>query len=135
VDEVGGDVDEAEALLGRVPPCAAARAWARARGAWTRALALPVRRHLLAARATEQRIRETIDRAELPYAEVSTEVDALVSLMELSASRAQLLDESPPSRVAARLGVVAWSGKTELIEARAPARGPAQDGGPAGVLL
>ncbi|MDX6691091.1 MAG: hypothetical protein QOG15_2548, partial [Solirubrobacteraceae bacterium] len=85
------------------------------------ALAPEIRRHLLAARATDARIREAIERAELPYAEVSTEVDALVSLMELSASRAQLLwealQESPPSRVAGRLRELEGSGKTELIEA------------------
>lgn len=84
-------------------------------------LAPDVRRHLLAARAIEQRIREAIERAELPYAEVSTEVDSLVSLMELSASRAQLLfealEDSPPSRVARRLAELEGSGKTELIEA------------------
>ena len=84
-------------------------------------LAPDVRRHLLAARAIADRIREAIERAELPYAEVSTEVDALVTLMELSASRAQLLyealDESPPARVAARLRELEGSGKTELIEA------------------
>lgn len=84
-------------------------------------LAPDVRRHLLDARATDARIREAIERAELPYEEVSTEVDALVTLMELSASRAQLLyealDESPPSRVAGRLRELEGSGKTELIEA------------------
>ena len=41
-------------------------------------LAPDVRRHLLAARAIEERIREAIERAELPYEEVSTEVDSLV---------------------------------------------------------
>jgi hypothetical protein len=84
-------------------------------------LAPEIRRELLAARGTEERIREAIDRAELPYAEVSTEVDSLVTLMELSASRAQLLyealEESPPSRVATRLRELEGSGKTELIEA------------------
>ena len=86
-----------------------------------RTLAPDVRRHLLAARAIEERIRDAIERAELPYEEVSTEVDSLVTLMELSASRAQLLHEaledSPPSRVAARLNELEGSGKTELIEA------------------
>ncbi len=86
-----------------------------------RTLAPPVRRHLLAARAIEQRIRDAIERAQLPYEEVSGAVDELVSLMELSASRAQLLhealDESPPSRVEARLRELAGSGKAELIAA------------------
>jgi hypothetical protein len=84
-------------------------------------LAPDVRYHLLAARAIEQRIREAIQRAELPYTEVSTEVDALVSLMEQSASRAQLLyealAESPPNRVRQRLVQLEGSGKTELIDA------------------
>jgi len=84
-------------------------------------LAPEVRQHLLAARAIEARIRDAIERAELPYAEVSTEVDALVSLMEGSAGRAQLLyealAESPPNRVQARLRELRGSGKTELIDA------------------
>lgn len=86
-----------------------------------RALAPEIREHLLAARRIERRIREAIDRAELPYEEVSREADELVSLMELSATRAQLLHEalkeSPPSRVASRLLELEGSGKTELIDA------------------
>ena len=84
-------------------------------------LAPDVRFHLLAARATEARIRDAIERAELPYTEVSTEVDALVSLMDQSAGRAQLLfealHESPPDRVQQRLRELRGSGKTELIDA------------------
>ncbi len=86
-----------------------------------RTLAAEVRQHLLAARAIEERIRNAIERAQLPYEEVSAAVDELVTLMELSASRAQLLyealDESPPSRVEGRLRELAGSGKTELIAA------------------
>ncbi|MEA2222864.1 MAG: hypothetical protein QOH83_1240 [Solirubrobacteraceae bacterium] len=116
------DEEEAEAVLTRVR---AERRRALGEGAAAsldpRTLAPDVRRHLIAAQATEARIREAIERAQLPYEEVSTEVDALVSLMELSASRAQLLyealDESPPSRVAGRLQELEGSGKTELIEA------------------
>lgn len=84
-------------------------------------LAPEIRRELLAAREREQRIRDAIERAELPYAEVSTEVDALVTLMEQSASRAQLLyealAESPPNVVQKRLVQLEGSGKTELIDA------------------
>lgn len=84
-------------------------------------LAPEIRRQLLAARATEQRIRDAIQRAELPYAEVSTEVDALVTLMEQSAGRAQLLyealAENPPNVVRKRLVQLEGSGKTELIDA------------------
>lgn len=84
-------------------------------------LAPAVREPLIAARATEARIRDAIERAELPYTEVSGEVDALVSLMDQSAQRAQLLyealEESPPHRVEARLRELEGSGKTELIDA------------------
>jgi hypothetical protein len=84
-------------------------------------LAEPIARRLNEARATEARIREAIERAELPYAEVSTEVDGLVSLMEQSARRAQLLyetlAETPPARIERRLAELEGSGKRELIEA------------------
>ena len=84
-------------------------------------LAPEVRYHLLAARGIEARIRDAIERAELPYTEVSAEVDALVTLMDQSAGRAQLLyealSESPPARVEARLRELQGSGKTELIDA------------------
>lgn len=115
------DGQEADAVLERVR---AQRQTALTEGSTrldTRTLAPDVGRHLIAAHATEARIRDAIERAQLPYEEVSTEVDALVSLMEVSASRAQLLyealDESPPSRVAARLRELAGSGKSELIGA------------------
>ncbi|HTN25647.1 MAG TPA: hypothetical protein VL120_16790 [Solirubrobacteraceae bacterium] len=115
------DEDEAEQVLGRVRAERRSELTAGTKHLDPRTLAPDVRRHLLAARAIEARIREAIERAELPYEEVSTEVDALVTLMELSASRAQLLyealDESPPARVAARLRELEGSGKTELIEA------------------
>jgi hypothetical protein len=115
------DEDEATAVL------------ARERGERTQALASGRRRldaaklapeigrQLIAAREREQRIRDAIQRAELPYTEVSTEVDALVTLMEHSASRAQLLyealEESPPNVVRKRLVQLEGSGKTELIDA------------------
>ena len=84
-------------------------------------LAPDVRQHLVAARGIEARIRDAIERAELPYVEVSAEVDALVTLMDQSAGRAQLLyealSESPPERVEARLRELHGSGKAELIDA------------------
>jgi hypothetical protein len=84
-------------------------------------LAPPIARRLGEARATEARIRDAIERAELPYAEVSDEVDGLVALLEQSARRAQLLhevlDETPPARIEQRLAELEGSGKTELIEA------------------
>jgi hypothetical protein len=115
------DQDEADAVLARVRAERRERLSAGTKHLDPGTLAPEIRRELLAARGTEERIREAIDRAELPYAEVSTEVDSLVTLMELSASRAQLLyealEESPPSRVATRLRELEGSGKTELIEA------------------
>ena len=115
------DEEEAEAVLTRERAERRAALKEGSRRIDPRTLAPDVRRHLLAARAIEERIREAIERAELPYTEVSTEVDSLVTLMELSASRAQLLYEalqdSPPSRVAARLSELEGSGKTELIAA------------------
>ena len=115
------DEEEAEEVLGRVRAERRQELNAGTARLDPATLAPDVRRHLLAARAIDGRIREAIERAELPYEEVSTEVDALVSLMELSASRAQLLyealEESPPSRVEARLRELDGSGKTELIAA------------------
>jgi hypothetical protein len=114
------DEDEAQAVLARERgerrPLSSARARIDAH-----ALAPDVRHHLLAARRIEVKIRDAIGRAELPYTEVSAEVDAVVSLMDQSAQRAQLLyealDESPPARVEARLAELRGSGKAELIDA------------------
>jgi hypothetical protein len=115
------DAEEADAVLKRVRAEHRTAIEQGTKRLDPRTLAPDVRRHLLDARAIEERIREAIERAELPYAEVSSEVDSLVTLMELSASRAQLLfealEDSPPSRVAARLNELEGSGKTELIEA------------------
>ena len=115
------DAEESDAVLERERAERRAALQQGTRRLDPRTLAPDVRRHLLAARAIEERIREAIERAELPYAEVSTEVDALVTLMELSASRAQLLyealEDSPPSRVAHRLRELEGSGKAELIAA------------------
>ena len=56
-----------------------------------RTLAPPIAQLLSAAHQREQRIRDAIDRAELPYAEVSDEVDRFIRAMEDGARRAQLL--------------------------------------------
>jgi hypothetical protein len=84
-------------------------------------LAPPIARQLERARVTERRIRDAIERAELPYAEVTDEVDALVRLMEQSARRAQLLHEvlaeTPPEDIEDRLTELEGSGKTELVDA------------------
>ena len=57
----------------------------------TRSLSEPIARVLTAARQREARIRDAIDRAELPYEEVSSEVDRFVRAMEDGSRRAQLL--------------------------------------------
>jgi uncharacterized coiled-coil protein SlyX len=58
----------------------------------------------------EARIREAIQRADLPYEEVADEVDGFVDAIDRTARRAQLLHEaltdSPPEKVAARLAEV-----------------------------
>jgi predicted Ser/Thr protein kinase len=80
----------------------------------------------LMARALEKdaRIRAAIDRAELPYDEVSQEVDRFLATMWQTAARAELLCEglrdSPPEAVARRLQEVERARdptKAELIEA------------------
>jgi hypothetical protein len=73
----------------------------------TRALAEPIGHVLTAGHRREARIRDAIARAELPYEEVSSEVDRFIRAMEDGAGRAQLLyealSETPPSRVEQRL--------------------------------
>jgi uncharacterized coiled-coil protein SlyX len=58
----------------------------------------------------EARIREAIERADLPYDEVADEVHGFVDAIDRTARRAQLLQEalsdSPPEKVAARLAEV-----------------------------
>jgi hypothetical protein len=101
------DADEADKVLTRVR---SERKVVTRRVENPNALAPEIRRHLLEARQAETRIRDVIERAELPYTEVSSEVDGLVGLMEQSASRAQLLydayAENPPERVRSRLDEV-----------------------------
>jgi hypothetical protein len=84
-------------------------------------LAPPIAQRLTEARATEARIRDAIERAELPFDEVSDEVDGLVGLLEQSSRRAQLLyevlAETPPARIEHRLAELEGSGKAELIAA------------------
>jgi predicted nucleic acid-binding Zn-ribbon protein len=70
-------------------------------------LASPIRKLVQEARFREARIADAIERAELPFAEVATEVDGFVTAMDRTAQRAQLLHEAledtPTSRVRARL--------------------------------
>lgn len=73
-------------------------------------LAEPIARLLGEGRRREARIRDAIERAELPYEEVSQEVDRFIRAMEEGARRAQLLyealAESPPGPVEQRLAEV-----------------------------
>ena len=85
-------------------------------------LAPPIREHVRAARRREATIRQAIERSELPYEEVSTEVDGFVRAMERTAARAQTLYEAladnPPEHVELRLAQVrAEPGREELVEA------------------
>jgi hypothetical protein len=101
------DADEAEAV--------AARDRARRRGAALaggqrtdpRSLAPPVASHLQRVLNQEAHIRGAIQRAELPFSEVSEEVDTFVRAAERTAGRAQLLyeylAESDPRQVEARM--------------------------------
>jgi hypothetical protein len=86
------DADEAEKV--------AERDRARRRGALQagratdlRRLAPPVAGHLQQVLGQEARIREAIERADLPFAEVTEEVDTFVRAAEKTAQRAQLLFE------------------------------------------
>jgi uncharacterized coiled-coil protein SlyX len=62
------------------------------------------------AHVREARIRAAIERADLPYDEVADEVSGFVDAIDRTARRAQLLQEvltdSPPDKVAARLAEV-----------------------------
>jgi chromosome segregation ATPase len=85
-------------------------------------LAPPIAQLVEAARQREARIRDAIERAELPYDEVAAEVDGFVGAMEGTARRAQLLhealDDTPPEQVAARLRQVERDPeRAELAEA------------------
>ena len=78
----------------------------------------PIRKLLEVAHHREARIREAIERADLPYEEVSAEVDRFVRDMDFAAARAQLLhealSETPPAWVEQRLGQV--RGQPEMDE-------------------
>ena len=64
-------------------------------------------RLLREARMRELRIGDAISRADLPFEEVSEEIDRFVAAMDSTAARAQLLwealEDTPPARVEARL--------------------------------
>jgi chromosome segregation ATPase len=81
-------------------------------------LAPPIAALLRAGRQREERIRDAVDRAQLPYDEVSREVDRFIRAMEDGARRAQLLyealAETQPAWVEQRLAEV--RGDTEKAE-------------------
>ena len=88
----------------------------------TRTLAEPIAGLVSEGRRREGRIRDAIERAELPYEEVSHEVDGFIRAMDDGARRAQLLyealAETPPAWVEQRLGQVRDDpSKTELVAA------------------
>jgi chromosome segregation ATPase len=114
------DADEANKVLERER--AKRRKALEARRLDTGALSEPIGRLLTAARQREARIRDAIERAELPYEEVSAEVDRFIRAMEDGAGRAQLLyealSETPPSKVEQRLREVRGDpSKAELTSA------------------
>jgi chromosome segregation ATPase len=85
-------------------------------------LAEPIGSLLAAGRQREARIRDAIERAQLPYEEVSAEVDRFIGAMEDGARRAELLyealAETPPAWVEQRLGEVREDpAKAELADA------------------
>lgn len=103
------DGDEAERVAGRVRERRqlAARKETRLDPA---SLAPPIATQLGAVLAQEQRIREAIERADLPFTEVSDEVDTFVRAAERTAGRAELLYEfvtdQDPRQVEQRLRAV-----------------------------
>ena len=104
------DADEADRVLAEERGRRRERLASGAKPLQLETLAPPVREHVAAARRREAQIRDAIDRAELPYEEVTSEVDGFVRAMERTASRAQLLYEAlrdtPPDAVEQRLQAV-----------------------------
>jgi hypothetical protein len=116
------DEQEADAVLTRVRSDRRRRLTSDAPRLKLDELAPPIREHVRAARRREATIREAIERSELPYEEVSVEVDGFVRAMERTAARAQTLYEAladnPPEHVEARLRQVRGEpGREELVEA------------------
>jgi hypothetical protein len=77
-------------------------------------LAPPIAQQVRAALDEEQRIRQAIEQADLPLAEVSSEVDGLVRALETLAKRAQTLWEylasQNPQAIEARIAQLEQSG-------------------------
>jgi hypothetical protein len=116
------DADEAERVSGRLRARRRAALDARTPRVRPEQLAPPIAQHLNKVLEQETRIRDAIERADLPFEEVSQEVDGFVRVAERTAGRAQLLYEyladEDPRRVAARLEEVsADPDKKPLAEA------------------
>ena len=103
------DGDEAERVAGRVRQRRQLAVRKEARLDLT-ALAPPIAEHLGAVLSQEARIRDAIQRADLPFTEVSDEVDTFVRAAERTAGRAELLYEyvtdQDPRQVEQRLRAV-----------------------------
>jgi hypothetical protein len=86
----------------------------------SKALAPPIARLLHEARVREQRVAEAIEASELPYEEVTAEVDAFLAAMDATAVRAQglyaALEDTPPVEVQKRLAAVREGGLPETRE-------------------
>lgn len=116
------DEEEADAVLARVRAERRGKLTSGEKRLRLDEFAPPIREHVRNARRREATIREAIERSELPYAEVTVEVDGFVRAMERTASRAQTLYEAladnPPDHVEARLAQVrAEPGREALVEA------------------
>jgi hypothetical protein len=116
------DSDEADKVLKRVRSERKQAVEAGAKRVDLTALSRDIAAPLQLAREREARIREAIERAELPYTEVSAEVDGFVRYMENSAQRAQLLYEvlrdNPVSGIRERLRDCGSDpSKRQLVEA------------------
>ena len=135
------DEEEADRCSRACAPTAASGSPPARRALRLDELAPPIREHVRAARRREATIREAIERSELPYEEVSAEVDGFVRAMERTAARAQTLYEAladnPPEHVEAAAGPGARRAGPRGARrgARAPGARAAPDGGPARPLL
>jgi len=80
-------------------------------------LSPPVANHLNKVLEQERRIRDAIEKAELPFEEVSGEVDGFVRVAERTAARAELLfeylEDEDPDRVRRRLATVSEEAKSD----------------------
>ncbi|MDO8187757.1 hypothetical protein Q5424_26960 [Conexibacter sp. JD483] len=115
------DEQEQDKVLARLRGDRGRLAAARRAQVRTEQLAPPIRRYLDQAIATQRRIADAIDRAQLPYEALAGEVDAFVVMMDASAKRAQMLydglEENPPRAIEQRLAQLGGApDKAALVE-------------------